>query len=98
MSNGCRRRMIRLAGPSGTTGTGGTGRTGVTGWVALLCFSGDERSGVGCEKNALIPWPVDAFRLVVSSSSSMGGRLLAMDDLLHNGHVRLRSFMFRLIY
>src|SRR4051794_30700689 len=87
--------MIRLPGTAGPTGTGRTG--GVTcGVLVSLCRA--NCSGRGCEKKALIPWPVDSLRLLVSSSSSMGGRLLAMDDFLHDGHVRLSPFMFRLIY
>src|SRR4051812_44795881 len=84
--------MIRLP------GTTGTGRTGGVTCGALVSLSGANCSGRGCEKKALMPWPVEDFKLLVSSSSSMGGRLLAMDDFLHNGHVSLCSFMFRLIY
>src|SRR3954451_293335 len=98
MSSGCRRRMMRLPGPEGTTGTERTGGTDAFGCAALLAFSGVERSGLGCVKNALIPCPVEDFRFLVSSSSSIGGRLLAIDNFLHDSHISLGSLMLRLIY
>src|SRR5687767_9985840 len=93
MSSGCRRRMIRLPGTGGTTGTGRTGGSAFLGCAVGVPFSGSAGCGVDCEKKALIPWPVEAFRLSVSSVTCMGGRLLAIDDLLDYCHICLCPFM-----
>src|SRR3954453_10472920 len=94
MSSGWRRRIIRLPGTTGTTGSGRTGDTTLLDSpVGFVCSD-----GVGCEKKAFIPRPFEDLRFSVSPSTSTGGRLLAIDNLLHYRHICLCAFMVRLLY